>query len=283
MSLRIELSSIIFTKNNAHNCSETNVINQPKIFHNDLSKLVTAKPLPSKKFRMQRILRILSKHFANCWQYEKSTSTKLSFYNSCKQKFGREAYLDTSKGFWRRYNTTKIRISSHDLEIESGRYNMTPRELRICNWCKCSMRTDVIEDENHLLFECDLYAGLRSKLITRLNNAPKIESIIPLDTECTLKIDNRQLRPNLMKLLSQHTSPNFNDTSTDAYNYHHKMLSNKNVKIITPEIESLLHHCSYIINCVCTFICHAYETRQKYIKEMREISTRKNTIIFNFT
>ena len=87
---------------------------------------VSVKPLSSKKYRVQRILNIISEHFVNCWEYEKSISPKLSFYNHCKHKFSREAYLDTSKGFSRRYNTTKIKISPHDLEIESGRYNMTP-------------------------------------------------------------------------------------------------------------------------------------------------------------
>ena len=258
------------------------VNNQPENIDKNPVILATVKPLPSKKFRVQRIIDIISEHFVNCWEYEKSISPKLTFYNYCKHKFGRETYLDTTKGFSRRYNTTKIRISAHDLEIESGRYNKTSREMRICNWCKISMRTDVIEDENHLLFECDLYSNLRSKLISRLNNTPKIDSTNIFDTNYTLEIDHQKFRNNLMKLLSHHFTPNLAENEIDPFNYHHKMLFNKNLKVITPEMESLLHYRSYIINCVCTYICKAYEKRQKYASEIREISTRKNTIIFNF-
>ena len=98
----------------------------------ELENLTKAQPLPSEKFRVQKILSILSEHFVKCWEYEKSNSSKLSFYKSCKQKFGKESYLDDTKGFSRRYNTTKMRISSHDLEIKCGRYSGTPRELRLC-------------------------------------------------------------------------------------------------------------------------------------------------------
>ena len=119
---------------------------------------------------------MLTEHFVACWKHEKSKSNKLTFYNACKNKFGRETYLDVTKGFSRRYNTTKFRISSHDLEIECGRYNNIPRESRMCTWCQLSMGAEVVEDENHVLQNCDLYAGLRTKLITRLNNTPEHQS-----------------------------------------------------------------------------------------------------------
>ena len=58
-----------------------------------------AKPLPSRKFRIQNIIKLLTNHFADCWEYDKSNSAKLLFYNSYKTKFAREPYLDVSKGF----------------------------------------------------------------------------------------------------------------------------------------------------------------------------------------
>ena len=39
-----------------------------------------------------------------------------------------------------------------------------------------SMVINVIEDKRHVIFNCDLYAGLRTKLIARLNSAPEISS-----------------------------------------------------------------------------------------------------------
>ena len=103
-----------------------------------------SKPLPSEKFRVLKVLNTLTKHFTNCWDHEKSNSSKLSYYNNIKKKFAREVYLDVTKGFSRRYSTSKLRISSHDLAIECGRYSNTPRELRTCHWCKSCMGTEIL-------------------------------------------------------------------------------------------------------------------------------------------
>ena len=185
------------------------------------------------------------------------------------------------KGFSRRYSTTKLRISAHELEIERGRYSDTLRENRICNWCKISMGAKIIECENHVLFECDMYADLRAKLIAQLNNRPNY----PIDTNYpphTLIVNNQYFKTHFMRLLSPHTTLNFNETPVDTYNIHHKLLTNKNLKLITPEIESLLILRSYIINCMCTFICRAIEKRKKHLHSSQENSL-PNTIVFNFS
>ena len=43
---------------------------------------------------------------------------------------------------------TKFRLSSHDLAIECGRYENTPRDERICKNCNLTM----VENEYHFLF-----------------------------------------------------------------------------------------------------------------------------------
>ena len=45
--------------------------------------------------------------------------------------------------------TTKFRISSHQLEIECGRYRKIPASQRICKLCNLE-----VEDELHFLLEC---------------------------------------------------------------------------------------------------------------------------------
>jgi hypothetical protein len=44
------------------------------------------------------------------------------------------------------------------LQICQGRYSKTPRDMRHCPNC-----TGVIEDEQHALFDCPVYADLREK------------------------------------------------------------------------------------------------------------------------
>ena len=130
--------------------------------------------MPSKQFRVYIILKRLNNHFKNCWEYDKSSQSKLSFYHANKAQFCKETYLESITNAAHRYRTTRLRISAHDLEIEKGRYSNTPREERICKWCSGSLTMDnsYIEDEAHLLYYCDLYADARQKMIRALKGAP---------------------------------------------------------------------------------------------------------------
>ena len=58
-----------------------------------------------------------------------------------------------------RYRTvlTRWRLSSIDINIETGRYKHIPRHDRICNCCT----SNEIEDENHVIFECSAYNEIR--------------------------------------------------------------------------------------------------------------------------
>ena len=107
-------------------------------------------------------------------------------------------------GFSRHYNTThELRISAHDLEIECReRYANTPRDERICTWCNTSMGAKVVVNESNMLYECDLYADLKAKLINRLNRSPLNFKILTQITQNTIFIDQQALRTNLMNMLS---------------------------------------------------------------------------------
>ena len=59
---------------------------------------------------------------------------------------------------------SKLRTSSHKLEIETGRWNNIPRDQRICK--NCTM--DKVEDENHLLFECQMHQAARREFFESL-------------------------------------------------------------------------------------------------------------------
>ena len=243
-----------------------------------------SKPLPSEKFRVLKVLNTLTKHFTNCWDHEKSSSSKLSYYNNIKKKFAREVYLDITKGFSRRYSTSKLRISSHDLAIECGRYSNTPRELRTCHWCKSCMGTEILEDENHVMHECDLYSDIRAKLIARLRNAPYIQTQSESNNlRANPDINNQTLKSNIMTFLSPHTVPDIDHTGTNLFNIHHKIKIDRNPSNTTQDQASLTHRRSYIVNCVCTFIYRVLDKRNKYMKDVRERETQLNTIVIDFT
>ena len=58
---------------------------------------------------------------------------------------------------------TKIRLSSHTLVIEQGRYNKTNRNRRTCKLC-----INEIEDEMHFILLCPSYVNLRKQFINRI-------------------------------------------------------------------------------------------------------------------
>ena len=137
------------------------------LIHNGFVKIIhqTIKPLPSHYFNTNTIINRLHCNFKYFWLRAIDSSTKLDFYKSVKSEFCCEPYLSHINNYYDRANVTRLRISAHELEIELGRRKGLSRNLRHCKWCKISMGLGTTEDENHLLFNCDLYAEARQKLI----------------------------------------------------------------------------------------------------------------------
>ena len=103
----------------------------------------------------------LRDNFIQHWEKRLHTSSRADFYKDIAS-FGFQTYLD--KLSIRKFRTavTRLRVPSHRLQIEAGRWskpNSTPRNERLCRLC------NKLEDEFHLLFECTLYNQLRQELI----------------------------------------------------------------------------------------------------------------------
>ena len=88
----------------------------------------------------------------NDWQQknESMKNGKLKTYLALKPNFGLEKYLTILNNFHYERSICRLRISSHRLQIETGRYRNVPRDERICK--KCS--ENEIEDEVHFLIKC---------------------------------------------------------------------------------------------------------------------------------
>ena len=81
--------------------------------------------------------------------------SKLSTYNSFKSEFTIEKYLSCNTNEKYRIALTRLRCSSHSLEIEVGRYhyNRTDRQNRLCKLCNMNM----VENEYHFVLVCPAY------------------------------------------------------------------------------------------------------------------------------
>ena len=78
--------------------------------------------------------------------YKSSDNNKLYFLSNITENFGHQTYLELDLPQSKTKHITKLRISSHHLQFEWGRY--TKRENRLCNNC------NIVEDGVHFLFLC---------------------------------------------------------------------------------------------------------------------------------
>ena len=85
------------------------------------------------------------------------------YYSKVKSSFQMENYINLINDPTLRTHMAKLRTSTHSLLIEKGRHLGLPRDKRLCQMC------DVIEDEEHFLFDCAKHSTLRSIIFNNLN------------------------------------------------------------------------------------------------------------------
>ena len=92
----------------------------------------------------------------------------LTFSYKIKTNYSPSAYLDLTRKNPSRKALVKLRISSHKLRIETGRYDNIPGDERLCNLCNCNR----IEDETRFLLHCPSFSSIRDMFFSKLE--PKI-------------------------------------------------------------------------------------------------------------
>ncbi len=100
--------------------------------------------------------------------HSENPHSKLRTYKLFKQNHIKEPYLKM-KNLAHRRSLTKFRISSHQLEIEKGRFQKLPIDDRICKQCNSNQ----IEDERHFLLVCSSYAENRKILYDKISTKCK--------------------------------------------------------------------------------------------------------------
>ena len=107
----------------------------------------------------QRIIDIYKQN----WYANINNSSKLASYCMFKHDFNIELYLSCINVNKYRISLTKLRLSCHNLEIETGRYLNIPRSERICTHCNMN----VIESEYHFLLVCPKYYEIRKRYLKK--------------------------------------------------------------------------------------------------------------------
>ena len=101
--------------------------------------------------------------FIQIWNSELAESSMARFFRNTSD-FGFKAYLNivTVKKF--RRALSRLRMSSHRLEVEMGRWK---RPVKVAYGERKYRVYGVLEDEFHFLIECPIYVNLRAKYIKR--------------------------------------------------------------------------------------------------------------------
>src|SRR3569832_272654 len=88
---------------------------------------------------------------------------KLRLYCNLNTELRMEDYLTDITDFQCRRAFTRIRVGTHELRIETGRYRKPKEDIkdRIC--CVCCK--GLVEDEQHLLLDCISYESLRRRMM----------------------------------------------------------------------------------------------------------------------
>lgn len=101
----------------------------------------------------------LCDQYIQVWNTLVTSQPKLDSYVLYKKDFKYEKYLDIVSNDYMRKEMSRLRLSSHSLLIETGRYNNVVRNLRLCKCCNLN----VVESEFHFMLCCPLYRNLRQK------------------------------------------------------------------------------------------------------------------------
>lgn len=130
----------------------------------------------------------LRDNFIQTWNAEINQSTRSIFYRNIAD-FKYQDYLDAVKVKKFRNALSRLRVSSHRLEVETGRWNRpqrieyVERKCRICN---------KLEDEFHFVFECSAFESIRKTYISRYFRVrPNMFKCIELFTSSNSKNINK--------------------------------------------------------------------------------------------
>ena len=119
--------------------------------------------------------------FTQDWHSRIENSSRARFYVTFVN-FKRQDYFDCLKVDKFRNCFSRYRVSSHRLEIETGRWirpNKTPLENRKCKQC------NILEDGFHLVLECK--KGYINKYYWQRPNMIKLIELIRSENETSLK------------------------------------------------------------------------------------------------
>ena len=108
------------------------------------------------------------KQLIDNWHREFGSFPKLDIYREIKEDYRVEPYILYIRNKRHQQALARLRVSSHNLYIETGRHSrpFVPRHKRICNYCPLNE----IDNEKHFLLKCTFHSVERRSLFKVVNS-----------------------------------------------------------------------------------------------------------------
>jgi len=116
--------------------------------------------------KISRYKDIMKQKYITQWWYSVNYTRKLEFYNTFKCCYEISSYSNLTRKTINKKALIKLRVSNHKLMIETGRYNQTPHDKRLCPVCD----SNAIEDEIHFLCYCPKCFKLRNEFFAQIQS-----------------------------------------------------------------------------------------------------------------
>ena len=114
------------------------------------------------KYIMEIAKQRLFDNYRQCIIADMNSSSKCLIYKNIIDHFTLQSYLTKRIPLQYKKLISKLRLSSHCLAVETGRYKNIPLERRLCPLCSVE-----IEDEFHFILVCFHYQNLRVKFLKK--------------------------------------------------------------------------------------------------------------------
>ena len=120
-----------------------------------------------------------------CLKLECGNMPKLRIFNLFKNFEQTASYITKPLSFVQRRALANLRVGTFKIRAETQRYvrPKIPYDSRVC--VACDNTNNEVENEEHYIFNCNLYSGLRSCLYKQIN---KPENFNDLNLGCKLKV-----------------------------------------------------------------------------------------------
>ena len=135
----------------------------------------------------KNVLRQLIIQYKQEWtEHNKSPQNKNKIpVRTLKTKFEMEQYLNTVKHQAYRKAITKLRLGTHDLRIQKGKYENNggpiPVEQRICKQCSLNQ----VENEHHFIGNCTKYTDTRNTYFNQISAIDDIFAKLDINDKIT--------------------------------------------------------------------------------------------------